>query len=142
MGTTISNGAVGPQTFPGTTNWFSQLIPCRGAKSVWIRFRSTDANIPAGFNASVFSGATGGAQSVASGTLLYTMRFNNNINMQGTGWICMVDAGAYFGHDYITLVITSHASGHAAFQADVDVMYDGDADDIGSSVGQYRALPL
>ena len=70
MGTTVSNGVVGPQALTGSNVYMTQMIPCRGAKMVFIKYKSTDANVPIAVGGgNVFSGSTGVGQALAAGSL-------------------------------------------------------------------------
>jgi hypothetical protein len=142
IGTAIGSGAVGPQTLTAAQTYFSQPIPCRGAKFVLCRHKSTDSNTPGTITFAVISGLTSTAQSAVG--VGYNVRGTNNINMLGTGLQFGLGHGdGVFQHDYVCAQITANAgSNHTAYQCDIEVFYDGDADDVRSSVGQFLAQPL
>ena len=143
MGATVAAGAVGPQTFAAATTWISAMVPVKGAKQVTFNLKSTDSNATVAVSVNVGNSSDGVGTLTASSTGHTLVGSQTNRMDKGGNRYSAFATGKAFAHDFAQLSVTSHGTNpHTAFQVDVEVMYDGDADVLRVENGQGAVVPV
>ncbi len=143
MGATVAAGAVGPQTFTAATTWISAMVPVKGAKQVTFNLKSTDSNATVAVSVNVGNSSDGVGTLTASSTGHTLVGSQTGRMDKGGNRYSAFASGKAIAHDFAQLSVTSHGTNaHTAFQVDVEVMYDGDADVLRVENGQGAVVPV